>query len=63
MCLKDGQGYLALGLIWKLGELELTWLICQHLLKFTFVVRSTTEQYDFVTGEFIILVSFYRDQT
>ena len=39
MCPKDGQGYLApLGLIWKLGELELTWLICQHLLKFTFVV-------------------------
>ena len=34
------------GLSWKLGEIELTQLICQYLFKFTFVVRSRTEQYD-----------------
>ena len=63
MCLKDGQGHLTLGLTCKLGDLELTWLFCQHSLKFTFVARSTTEQYDFVTEGLIVLVSFYWDQT
>ena len=33
---------------WKLGEAELTQLNWQYLLKFRYVVRSRTEQYDIV---------------